>query len=94
MTMLKGLRKLHDPGAFASWAYRIVTFKCVDQLRRDERREKVEDRASAKEVDPARHDSEDEEVRALRVALGELSVEQRAVLSLHYREGLGVERIA
>jgi RNA polymerase sigma-70 factor (ECF subfamily) len=94
MSMLKGLRRLDDPGAFAGWAYRIVTFKCVDLLRRDERRRRAEDRAPTKEADPADDQEEDEEVRALRAALGELAVEQRAILSLHYREDLGVERIA
>jgi RNA polymerase sigma-70 factor (ECF subfamily) len=39
------------------------------------------------------HDKDDD-VEVLRIALGDLSVEQRAILSLHYREELGVERIA
>ena len=37
---------------------------------------------------------EDPEVEALRAALAGLSVEQRAILSLHYREELRLERIA
>jgi len=92
MSVLKGLRRLDDPGAFAGWAYRIVTFKCVDQLRREERRKKVENRHPTPETYPT-HD-EDDDVEVLRIALGDLSVEQRAILSLHYREELGVERIA
>jgi len=92
MSVLKGLRRLDDPGAFAGWAYRIVTFKCVDHLRREERRKKVENRHPMPETYPAQE--EDNDVEVLRIALGDLSVEQRAVLSLHYREELGVERIA
>jgi len=92
MSMLKGLRRLDDPGAFAGWAYRIVTFKCVDHLRLDERRQKAETLSPVRETAPAREEGDDVDV--LRIALGELSVEQRAILSLHYREELGVEPIA
>jgi RNA polymerase sigma-70 factor (ECF subfamily) len=91
MSMLKGLRKLDDPAAFAPWAYRVVTLRCVDHVRRRQRQRKVE-RAlpapSAVEVP-----GEGDDVEALRLALDELSVEQRALLSLHYREGLRLERI-
>jgi RNA polymerase sigma factor (sigma-70 family) len=92
MSVLKGLRRLDDPGAFAGWAYRIVTFKCVDHLRREERRKEVENRHPMPETYPVHE--EDNDVEVLRIALGDLSVEQRAILSLHYQEELGVERIA
>lgn len=94
LSMIKGLRRLDDPGAFAAWAYRIVTFGCIDHLRSDRRRKSVENRASVSERETVRGESEDDDVEALRSALGELSVEQRAILSLHYREEVRVERIA
>jgi RNA polymerase sigma-70 factor (ECF subfamily) len=90
MSMLKGLRRLDDPGAFSNWAYRIVTFKSIDHIRRGARRREVEENRPELTPDPV----EDDDVEELRIALGELSVEQRAILSLHYREELGVERIA
>jgi RNA polymerase sigma-70 factor (ECF subfamily) len=90
MSMLKGLRRLDDPGAFSGWAYRIVTFKSIDHIRSGRRRREVEEQQQARTVNPAG----DDDVEELRAALLELSVEQRAILSLHYREELGVERIA
>jgi RNA polymerase sigma-70 factor (ECF subfamily) len=92
MCMLKGLRRLDDPGAFPGWAYRIVTFKCVDHMRRVERRRRVEGQRQVRATEPT--GQEDGDVAELRVALADLSVEQRAILSLHYHEELRVERIA
>jgi RNA polymerase sigma-70 factor (ECF subfamily) len=92
MGVLRGLRRLHDPAAFPGWAYRIVTFKCADFTRRHRRHK----RAAARQAPPASDPDtgEDADVNALRAALGELSMEQRAILSLHYLEGLKVERVA
>jgi RNA polymerase sigma-70 factor (ECF subfamily) len=90
MSVLSGLRRLQDPGAFGGWAYRIVTFKCVDHVRRSERQRRAEEQQPAQ----ATADPEDDEVMVLRAALADLSVEQRALLSLYYREELRVERIA
>jgi RNA polymerase sigma-70 factor (ECF subfamily) len=91
MNVLRGLRRLNDPAAFAGWAYRIVTFKCVDFIRRH-RRERAAVSRHAPSSEP--EEDADADVAALRAALGELSVEQRAVLSLHYMEGMKIERIA
>jgi len=92
LSMLKGLRRLDDPAAFAPWAYRVVTLRCVDHVRRRERQRKLERAQEAPVWEPP--PDEDGDVEALREALAELSVEQRALLSLHYREGLRLERIA
>jgi len=92
LSMLKGLRHLDDPAAFAPWAYRVVTLRCVDHVRRRQRQRRVEQVLPA--PDPTPPVEEDGDVEALRKALSELGVEQRALLSLHYREGLRLERIA
>ncbi len=92
MSILNGLRRLDDPQAFPGWAYRIVTFKCADDVRRRERQRRAEGTRATGDRELSRDD--DAEVAALREALDELSVEQRAILSLHYLEELGVERIA
>lgn len=91
LSMLKSLRRLDDPAAFAPWAYRVVTLRCVDHVRRRQRQRKVEQALPA----PATTEPEkDDDVERLRTALDELGVEQRALLSLHYREELRLERIA
>ncbi len=92
LSMLKGLSRLDDPTAFAPWAYRVVTLRCVDYVRRRQRQRKVEQALPT--PPPAEPAGQDDDVEALRAALDELSVEQRALLSLHYREGLRLERIA
>lgn len=90
MSMLKGLRRLEDPGAFSNWAYRIVTFKSIDHIRSGARRREVEENQPERVENPAGND----DVEELRIALAELNVEQRAILSLHYKEELGVEKIS
>jgi len=92
LSMLKSLRRLDDPAAFAPWAYRVVTLRCVDHVRRRQRQRKVEQALPAPSTTVA--PQEDDDIETLRAALDELGVEQRALLSLHYREGLGLERIA
>jgi len=32
--IIKGLRKLHDPAKFRSWAYRITTNKSIDWMKK------------------------------------------------------------
>ena len=61
-------------------------------MRRLLRREQVERGRPGAAAAPAAGD--DADVEFLRAALADLSVAQRAVLSLHYLEGHGVERIA
>lgn len=92
LSILKGLWRLEDPAAFAPWAYRVVTLRCVDHARRRERQRKLERTGEEPVTAPAPEERAD--VEALREALAELSVEQRALLSLHYREGFRLERIA
>ncbi|MCU0232215.1 MAG: RNA polymerase sigma factor [Acidobacteria bacterium] len=92
ISMLAGLRRLHDPAAFPAWAYRIVTFKCADAARRAGRERRTERGAAV--ADTPRYETGRDEIEALRRALHELTLEQRAILSLHYMEELGVERIA
>jgi RNA polymerase sigma-70 factor (ECF subfamily) len=92
MSILKNLRRLEDPGAFSGWAYRIVTFRCMDHLRRGKRQRRLEEEQAVRAPEPA--EETDDDVEELRVALDELNVDQRAILSLHYKEELGVDRIA
>jgi RNA polymerase sigma-70 factor (ECF subfamily) len=92
MSMLKNLRRLEDPSAFSSWAYRIVTFRCMDHLRRGKRQRRLEEEQRLRVPESSEEGSD--EIEELRAAIDELKVDQRAIISLHYKEEIGVDRIA
>jgi RNA polymerase sigma-70 factor (ECF subfamily) len=98
LAIVRGLRRLDDPARFRSWAYRIVSNKCADWTRR-----RVVRRNAATEIQNASAtagndtstatDSADDVAR-LRHALAKLPQEQRAILSLHYLDGMSIAEIA
>jgi len=99
VAIVRGLRRLDDPTRFRVWAYRIVTNKCADWIRRRHVR-----RDAARNLQVAAADRDDnrgksvvdetDEVNQLYIALRQLPDDQRAILSLHYLDGLGVSEIA
>ena len=97
LAIVRGLSRLDDPARFRSWAYRIVRNKCTDWTRR-----RVVHRAAAKDLqeaattcDPRTPPTDSvSDVARLREALSELPAEQRAILSLHYLDGMPVAEIA
>lgn len=96
LAIVRGLRRLDDPARFRTWAYRIVTNKCADWTRR-----RVAQRGVAKDLrDAAASDNRSsathsaDEGDRIRGALVRLPDEQRAILSLHYLDGMGVREIA
>ena len=98
LAIVRGLRRLDDPARFRSWAYRIVTNKCADWTRRRVVQRSVTEDLRAAAVSgsgdsPNGADSTDA-VDRIRDALAKLPSEQRAVLSLHYLDGMGVAEIA
>lgn len=94
LAIVKGLRSLHDPAMFKPWAYRIVTNKSADVLRR-----KYRDRAIEKNLQANREpqvpggDFNDESI-ALRRAIETLPVEHRTLLSMFYSAGMSVAQVA
>ncbi len=98
LAIVRGLSRLDDPARFRSWAYRIVRNKCADWTRR-----RVVRRAAAKDLQEAAATVGDRvstgsdatcDVARLREALSELPPDQRAILSLHYLDGMPVAEIA
>ena len=98
MAIVRGIGRLHDPAHFRAWAYRIVTHKCTDQIRRVSRRRELNEqvaRESATESAGMSGDIEDpEDISSLRSAMASLPSDRRALLALHYLEELSVAEIA
>lgn len=98
LAIVRGLRKLDDPARFRSWAFRIITNKCVDWTRkRVVQRRATEDLAhctSAVTDETSSSSTSQEEHRRIRDAVASLPNEQRAIVSLHYLEGMSVKEIA
>ncbi|MHC4217223.1 MAG: RNA polymerase sigma factor [Planctomycetota bacterium] len=98
LAIVRGLPRLRDPAVFRSWAYRIVSRRCADWIRRRQRDRAMNQGAPA---DPAEAPapagtpaSASDDIAAVRQAIRELPADHRLVLSLHYLEGLSVREIA
>jgi RNA polymerase sigma-70 factor (ECF subfamily) len=92
--MVRGLPRLRDDGAFAPWAFRIVSRRCarhIGRLRGD--RELAQELAASPAEDetavPASGD-----VEALRRAMRTLPPEQQAAIALFYLEEMSVAEVA
>ena len=106
LAIIRGMRRLNDPAAFRSWAASIVTRRCADWVR-SRRRQRTLNRHVAGEsaaAAPTRRDSSeprhdpsdqiDDDLTQLRGALGRMPGEQRALLTMHYLEGMGTLELA
>jgi RNA polymerase sigma-70 factor (ECF subfamily) len=96
------LDRFRGDSAFSTWAYRIVTNRCLDMLRRRRTTVPVEhveevapERLAAPEAGAPEHSAEvDAGLAALRAALRTLPDDQRACFVLRELEGLGYTEIA
>lgn len=102
LAIVDGLHRLLDASQFRAWAYRIVTHKSTDWVRRQQRGRKllqdVADQQPPEEQTASRGPEavaeQSEQATALRQALRKLGVEQQAVLTLFYLEELSLAEIA
>jgi len=93
LAVVRGISRLSDPARFRPWAYRIVTNKANDWIRRN---------AGTTSLPPdfnlqARQSDDPQaavEAADLDDVLHRLSHAARAVLTLHYLEGCGLADIA
>jgi len=91
--IIRGLSRLSDPARFRPWAYRIVTNKANDWLSRNIRSGQPPANTVQDQHKPDRQ--QETEVRMdLQDALPRLSGPSRAVLTLHYLEGLALVEVA
>lgn len=95
LAIVRGLRRLDDPARFRVWAYRIVSNKCADWLRRRlvERRAERELAAGPAAICSTSETDSEDDVAVMLEALATLPREQRAILSLRYLDGMGIAEI-
>jgi RNA polymerase sigma factor (sigma-70 family) len=91
--IVRGIRRLNDPARFGPWAYRIVTNKANDWLRRNAgtKRLPADFEAQARSTDELQTAVAATDLHSV---LHGLSNSSRAVLTLHYLEGFGLADIA
>lgn len=103
LAIVRGLHRLLDAAQFRVWAYRIVTNKSADWVRRQaRRRQALADVAhnnaarptSTPIAPPEESASQSEHVLSLRKAMRQLGSVHRVVLTLYYLEEMNVEEIA
>ena len=91
----QGIRRLADAAAFPAWAYQIVSNKCRDALRRQQRRRAAtENYAEWMERHQQPAAGADQQHNSLQEALEQLSGPDRALLSLRYEEQFDTAEIA
>ena len=86
--IIRGISRLNDPARFRSWAYRIVTNKASDWLKKNNAVKKTD----IGELDD--HPQKERKDTGLRELLEKLDIKKRVALSLYYFEQLSVPEIA
>ncbi len=86
--IIKGLRKLHDPAKFRSWAYRITTNKSIDWMKKSKSVKQI----SIEEIEE--HQSSRGKDIGVKELLEKLDIRKKVVISLYYFEELSVPEIS
>ncbi len=99
-SFLQIFRKLYwlkEPKAFRSWAYRIASRRAFECLRQERRYSLTTDEsvlAESTTMETSRHDNTADIVEQLPGLLQRVSPASRAVLSLHYLNGMTLRETA
>jgi len=96
IAIVQGIHRLADASAFPAWAYRIVTNKCRDWLRKRQHERGVFAEPNKPNLEQAacHIPSGPPEAEALERALATLDVDDRTMVTLYYFEELTVSQIA
>ncbi len=86
--IIKGLRKLHDPAKFRSWAYRITTNKSIDWMKKSKSVKQI----SIEEIEE-QQSSRGKDI-GVKELLEKLDIRKKVVISLYYFEHLSVPEIS
>jgi len=95
--IVRGVTKLKEPRLFPAWAYRIISRRAADKIKKLQRQRKISEAYKA-EPRSLSHSSGAIEARAdaspLRRALADLPPKQRAAIALFYLEEFSVTEIS
>jgi len=101
LAMLRGIRRLEDAKTFPRWAYRIVTRRASDWIRRRQRVRRTQGTQTCVPIEavPSPHDTavsngSVDDADEVAVALARVAEKFRTVLVLRYLEDLPVAEIA
>ncbi len=96
IAIVRGMDRLADPAVFPAWAYRIVTNKCRDWLRRQRTERRMFDLSGRGALERAvsREPNLALESEALEHALAALDADDRTLVRLRYFEELTVSQVA
>lgn len=95
--IVKAITHLDDAAAFPAWAYRIVTRRAVDSIRKAQRGRRLNDAVANEHngrVQPADDIEQNADALVVRRAMTTLPADQRAALALFYLQDLSVAEIA
>ena len=98
IAIVRGLGRLDDPARFAPWAYRILSNKCVDWVRKQGRKRRLDksltEHRRREDAVAVQQPERDEARRTVAGALRSLPRSQQGLLALYYQDGFGVSEIA
>lgn len=94
VSIWRNLHDLHDPSRFEAWSYRLLVNSCYSQIRAAKRRADVP--AEAVNAWPAGGNPFDlvADQEMIERSFTRLPMQQRAVVTLHHRFGLSLDRVA
>ncbi len=93
--ILRGLKGLREPSAFAAWSTRIVTRRCARFIGKQiKRRELGEQLWSHGQIEPEKHAHDEGEAHTVRAAIAQLPPAQSATIALFYLEEMSVTEVA
>jgi RNA polymerase sigma-70 factor (ECF subfamily) len=91
--IVRGIYRLNDPARFRPWAYRIVTNKAHDWIRKNARTPKVQAGGITEQQSRSKPQSS-ETLSDLHDIMRRLSAQSRDVLTLYYLEEFGLAEVA
>jgi RNA polymerase sigma-70 factor (ECF subfamily) len=94
LKVVRGIRRLRDPGALKPWLYAITHGVAVDRIRRDYKRDKAEQAQLDGLLDIEEPSFDEEDATAIHNALSRLGVKHREALVLHFLRDLSILEIA
>jgi RNA polymerase sigma factor (sigma-70 family) len=93
--IIKGIRKLQDVAAFPQWAFRILNNKAADWRRKQHLQARLGEEITKQAQNNAEeHKGANERRYSLCAAIEKLPSDQRALLTLRYREDFDLTQIA